>query len=264
MNAQWCFEEDRTRPVFTAEEHVKSKHVQGKAPRLPRRAVVFCLGRGLPLLAERFPTQLLCQRLPGFITHTPVLAVEGWEGLCFLDGGRGAPQAACVIETLHALGTEEILLLGLCGAFGEAVQVGDVLLPARLLCEEGVSRHYLPDPETAVPQGSWSFGQLAEAFQGAGLRVRRENTVTTDAVYRQTFYKEARWRSLGYAGVDMEASAAVSVCGYYGMGSAVALMASDKHPLEPGAPAWAWGNENFAEKRDRFLEAGIRLARDGL
>ena len=108
------------------------------------------------------------------------------------------------------------------------------------------------------------FGQLAEAFQGAGLRVRRENTVTTDAVYRQTFYKEARWRSLGYAGVDMEASAAVSVCGYYGMGSAVALMASDKHPLEPGAPAWAWGNENFAEKRDRFLEAGIRLARDGL
>ena len=118
-----------------------------------------------------------------------------------------------------------------------------------------------PPPETAVPQGSWSFGQLAEAFQGAGLRVRRENTVTTDAVYRQTFYKEARWRSLGYAGVDMEASAAVSVCGYYGMGSAVAL---DKHPLEPGAPAWAWGNENFAEKRDRFLEAGIRLARDGL
>ena len=89
MNAQWCFEEDRTRPVFTAEEHVKSKHVQGKAPRLPRRAVVFCLGRGLPLLAERFPTQLLCQQLPGFITHTPVLAVEGWEGLCFFGRRPG-------------------------------------------------------------------------------------------------------------------------------------------------------------------------------
>lgn len=261
--AKWCFEDDRTRPVFTAEEHVRSKHVQEKSPRLPRRAVAFCLGRGLPWLEERFPTQTICPRLPGFITHTPVLAVEGWEGLCFLDGGRGAPQAACTIETLHALGTEEVFLLGLCGAFGEAVQVGDVLVPARLLCEEGASWHYFPDPEAVRPQSPWGFDQLAEAFAGAGLRALREDTVTTDAVYRQTFYKEARWRSLGYAGVDMEASAVVSVCNYYGMASAVALMASDKHPMGPDSPAWAWGNEDFGEKRDRFLEAGVGLARQG-
>lgn len=257
---RWFFEEDHTKPVFTAGEHIQSKHVSGPAEALPPRAVLFCLGRGLPFLEECFCAHVILERLPGFITHTPVLAVEGMDGACFMDGGRGSPQAACVIETIHALGVKEVLLLGLCGAFGEGIQVGDVLVPRRLLCEEGASQHYFPAPETAVPDSPWQEGRLEEAFRQAGLAVKAADTVTTDAVYRQTYYKEAHWRSLGYAGVDMEASAAVSVCNYYGMKSAVALMASDKHPMSPEDPAWAWGNESFPEKRGAFLTAGIQLA----
>ncbi len=257
----WFYEEDGTRPVFTAEEHVQSKHVTTEVARLPKRAVLFCLGRGLPLLEETREVKVLMERLPGFITHTPVLQAAGHENVCFLDGGRGAPQAACVVETLHALGTEEVLLLGLCGAFGEEIQVGDVLLPGRVLCEEGASWHYFPQPVTAeMEKRPWGRELLAKTFSQAGLTVRLADTVTTDAVYRQTFYKEARWRDLGYAGVDMEASAVANVCRFYNMRCEAALMASDKHPLSPEQPAWAWGAGDFKEQRDRFLKAAIGLA----
>ena len=255
----WFFEDDHTRPVFTAEQHIHSKHGTGQAA-LPRRAVAFCLGRGLPVLRERFPARPVMEELPGFIAHSPVLAVDGCGSVCFVDGGRGAPQAVCTVEALHALGVEEVLVVGLCGAFGAEVQVCDVLLPGRLLIEEGASRHYFADPEFAELDSPWPRAELAGELERRGFAVRLADTVTTDAPYRQTFYKEALWRRMGCAGVDMEASAIVSVCSYYGMKSAVALMASDKHPLAEDAPPWAWGSERFRERRDDFIEACIRLS----
>lgn len=249
---QWYDEADHTRPVFTAEQHIGRKFPDGM-PKLPRRAVAFCLGRGLPVLQERFETSVLMEELAGFITHTPVLAVKGRDDVCFLDGGRGAPQAVCVVESLHALGVEELLVVGLCGAFGADIQVCDVLVPGRLLIEEGSSQHYFASPEYAVPGGP--LKELAAYLASRGFNVKPADTVTTDAPYRQTFYKEALWRERGCAGVDMEASAMVSVCNYYGMKSAVALMASDKHPLDESAPPWAWGNMDFKARQNDFIAA---------
>ena len=139
---QWFFEDDNTSPVFTAKQHAESKHVTTGVRPLPRRGVAFCLGRGLPVLLERFRARLIMEELPGFIAHSPVYTVEGHENVCFFDGGRGAPQAGCCVETVHALGVEELLVVGLCGAFGEDIEVCDVLLPERLLIEEGTSHHY--------------------------------------------------------------------------------------------------------------------------
>ncbi len=255
---QWFFENDYTPPVFTAEQHIHSGHVSGPVSALPPRAVAFCLGRGLPVLQERFQTHVLMDALPGFISHSPALTIAGNCNVCFHDGGRGAPQAACYAETLHALGVQELLVVGLCGAFGEDVNVGDVLLPRRLLVEEGASRHYSAEPVWAVPEG---FGpSLGDFLAEAGFTVKKYDTVTTDAVYRQTYYKEALWREKGCAGVDMEASAYVSLCNYYGMKCRVALMASDKHPLTPNSPPWDWGSLDFRSQRDNFIEACVQWA----
>lgn len=257
---QWFFEDDHTTPVFTAEQHSKSGHIAWEQAELPARAVVFCLGRGLPVLRERRETRLLMEALPGFIAHSPVFTLAGREDVCFLDGGRGAPQAASTIETIHALGVKEVLIVGLCGAFGEDISVCDVLLPRRLLVEEGASRHYSVDPVHAVPDSPWPLEDFAGFLTEKGFSVKSRDVVTTDAVYRQTYYKEARWREMGFAGVDMESSAIVSICNYYGMKSAAALMASDKHPLTPDSPPWNWGNLDFRARRDDFIEACIQWA----
>ena len=255
---QWFFDGDRTPPVFTARQHAESKHVTTSVSPLPRRGVAFCLGRGLPVLLERFETRLIMEELPGFIVHSPVYMIEGFDNVCFFDGGRGAPQAGCCVETVHALGVEELLVVGLCGAFGEDIEVCDVLLPGRVLIEEGPSHHSSAGQEYTVRESPWPGEQMAD-FLG-GFAVKRRDTVTTDAPYRQTYYKEALWRQNGFYGVDMEASALVSVCNYFGMKSAVALMASDKHPLSPDSPPWTWGNVDFKARRDDFIEACVRMA----
>ena len=56
---QWFFEDDNTSPVFTAKQHAESKHVTTGVRPLPRRGVAFCLGRGLPVLLERFRARLI-------------------------------------------------------------------------------------------------------------------------------------------------------------------------------------------------------------
>lgn len=256
----WFFENDHTRPVFTAEQHIASKGLDKQTCPLPKRAVAFCLGRGLPVLEERFQVETKLEQLPGFITYSPVLTLLGRNNLCFVDGGRGAPQAACTVETLHALGVEDVLVVGLCGVFGEDVQVCDVLIPEKILCEEGASRHYFAEPGLALPDSPFDRDRTAAFLQDRRFSVKRLNTVTTDAPYRQTFFKEALWREKGFAAVDMEASAIVNVCRYYGMKSLVLLMASDRHPLAENAPPWAWGGGDFRECRDNFIAACVELA----
>lgn len=257
---QWFFAEDRTSPVFTARQHAESGHITTEVRTLSRRGVAFCLGRGLPVLRERFGVRVIMEELPGFIAHSPVYAVEGHEDVCFFDGGRGAPQAGCYVETVHALGVEELLVVGLCGAFGEDVEVCDVLIPERLLIEEGTSLHYSHGREYAVPDSPWPVEHMGGFLGGRGFTVKRRDIVTTDAPYRQTYYKEALWRERGFAGVDMESSAMVSVCNYFGMKCAAALMASDRHPLSPDSPPWAWGNVDFKGRRDDLIEACIEMA----
>ena len=91
----WFSPQDHSAPVIHPEKHAQSKHPGQPLPALPRQAVVFCLGKGLPLLQERFAPSLALDQLPGFITHSPVYQVEGAPHTCFLHGGYGAPQAAC-------------------------------------------------------------------------------------------------------------------------------------------------------------------------
>lgn len=72
------------------------------------------------------------------------------------------------------------------------------------------------------------------------LNAKRAGVVSSDAVYRQTFYKERLWRERGAACVEMETSAVFSVSAYLGIKAAAALVVSDVHPTDEGAPDWHW------------------------
>ena len=249
----WYDPEDHSKPVIDPPAQIASKYPEMDVPVLPERAVVFCLGRGLPVLREHFPCRTLMEKLPGFITHSEVLCVEGNDRVCFLHGGYGSPQIACTVETLRVLGVKEIFLVGLCGGFEERLAVGDILLPDKIWSEEGTSLHYLENPGFAVVLPSVSFDEIGSFFRDKGYRVFQNPTVTTDAVYRQTFHKEQTWREKGCVAVDMESSALVNLCTLYGIRNTVALMVSDRHPLSESDSAWRWGNSNYNELCRRFI-----------
>lgn len=64
--------------------------------------------------------------------------------------------------------------------------------------------------------------------------------ISTDAIYRQTFYKEALWRKKGCVGVDMETSALMSIGKYLDLQVVSILMVSDKHPISKENETWEW------------------------
>lgn len=255
----WFHQNDCSPTVFPPKKHIAKRFPQNQGKTLPERAVVFFLGKGLPILREAFETELLAEQLPGFAIHTPVLKVRGSGQVCFVHGGYGAPCAASTVETLAAMGVQEFYLVGLCGAFGEEVQVGDLIVPKRILSEEGTSRHYREDFTFAEVPDREPPETLDDYFARRGFTVRRRDTVTTDAVYRQTFQKEAYWREQGCVGVDMEASALVTVCNYYGKSATVFLMASDKHPMEEGAGDWQWGSLDFGELQRKLVTSCVEF-----
>lgn len=256
----WFDPEDRSKPVISPPEQIRSKYPEMQVPVLPARAVVFCMGRGLPVLKEMYSCEQIMEKLPGFITHSEVLGVKDIPGVCFLHGGYGAPQVACTIETLHVLGVKEVILVGLCGGFDQELSVGDVLLPGKILSEEGTSLHYREASGFAEVSPPVPFGEAASFFRGRGYRVWQKDTVTTDAVYRQTFHKEKIWRDMGCAAVDMEASALVNICNLYGIGNMVILMVSDRHPLCEDDPEWKWGCTDFGELCEQFIRNCIEFS----
>lgn len=167
------------------------------------------------------------------------MVVKEHLNVCFVHGGYGSPAIADTVETLIALGIKDIVLIGMCGGFSNKVNVGDVIIPRKVLIEEGTSLHYyesiefVKQSEMLISKGLSYFSQYFNTYQ--------LNTVTTDAIYRQTFYKEEYWRNMDCVGVDMESSALLSVSKYYGIEPNVILLVSDKHPINKEDKNWDWG-----------------------
>ena len=238
---------DDSQPVITAQGHIASAH-GSSCVRLPETCVLYFFSRAVPFLISHFKTRTLTEHLPCFLVNSPCYTLETRTDICFVHSGLGAPCAADMVETLAALGVRRILVSGLCGVFASGIQAGDWILPEKILSEEGTSRHYLENAQWA--EADPLLYEKAQSFFAARGGVVPQNTVTTDAIYRQTFKKEAQWRDMGCVGVDMEGSAALNVARYLGIPSAALFMASDVHPLVPDEPGWDW--HLTREQREAF------------
>jgi uridine phosphorylase len=113
--------------------------------------------------------------------------------------GMGGPSAAIVIEELIALGAKTFIRIGTCGAFGNGLELGDVVAVERALAEDGASAalgadgDVAPDPELTAA--------LVEACGG-----RAVTTVSSDLFYDRREGVEQGWLARGAAVVEMEAA----------------------------------------------------------
>lgn len=229
----WNFLEDHTPAVITAQCHIESAHANEKLS-LPQTAVLFYMHGGEAFVRKNYKTRLISKRFPRFLASCPVYRLRH-HPLCFLDGGRGAPQAVDTLETLAALGVQNVICLGMCGVFAGGLTCGDILIPSKAFVEEGTSLHYFPSITFSQPDQVLHQTALQTIFGAKDLPI-----VSTDAVYRQTFFKENLWRGQGAAGVDMETSALFSVGAFLKMHVVSVLVASDVHPLAQGEESWQW------------------------
>ena len=247
----WCLPNDRSKAIITADEQINSARRECHL-RLPETAVLFFMSKGTDYLIAHYNTEEMAESFPRFLNRCPIWEIKDLN-LCFLDGGRGAPQAVDTVETLAALGVKNIIAVGMCGAYDENVRVGEIIAPQKAFVEEGTSLHYYESIEASYPNGD--LLEMATAL----LRIRNDPIVSSDAVYRQTFNKEQMWRDKGAVGVDMETSAVFSVAQYLGLKAVALLMVSDIHPIKPDAPKWEW--HMTKDMKYHLAEQGIALAK---
>lgn len=247
----WKYADDHTKAILTARGHIESCHKSGKA-NLPKTALLFYMHGGVEYTIENYKTELLTDSFGRFLGSCPVYKFSDSD-VCFLHGGAGAPQAVDTLETLNALGVKNIVSVGMFGAFGDDVDSGDIVIPDKAFVEEGTSLHYYSSIDYAAPSRQLYNHALSE-IEGA----KTMPIVSTDAVYRQTFYKEELWRNQGAVGVDMETSALFSVGRCLGVNVVAVLIASDKHPKNESAPKWKWTMTK--EMRYRLFNQCIHFA----
>ncbi len=255
---QWTLPGDDSPPVISAQKHIDSRHGGGRVGALPETCVIFEMGAALGFMEKEYKTVTLYDSLPCFLEKPKCISINGRADVCFTRGGYGAPAAVDTLETVRALGVKRVVVVGMCGGFGENINVCGVIVPHKVLCEEGTSHHYFECVDSVAPDEA--LFKKAKAYFSEEFDVSEEPTVTSDAFYRQTFNKEALWREKGCVGVDMESSALLSVCRYYSMPAVTILLCSDKHPMTVDARDWSWGNADFRATREAFMRKSVAFA----
>jgi uridine phosphorylase len=154
--------------------------------------------------------------------------VEELAGRVGIAGGFGigAPAAAVVLEELAALGARRFVSIGLAGALSTDLAIGDVVVCADAVRDEGVSHHYLP-PGHTIGASSSLTAALEAALTACGVPFVRGATWTIDTPYRETITEISHYRAAGVLTVEMEAAALFAVAAYRGVHVAAGFVVSD-------------------------------------
>ena len=250
----WFDKLDTSKPVITAKEQINSAHAKCGSFSLPKTAVLLYMS-GINFIKESFCIELISERFPRFLNACPVYKIKGENEICFLDGGRGAPQAADTVEILNAYGVKNIISVGMIGGFSNKIKCGDIIIPNVAFSEEGTSMHYFSEVNAFGPDNFLHDKALNTICEGKAYPI-----VSTDAIYRQTYKKEELWRNKGAIGVDMETSAIFSVSQYLGIKAVSVLMVSDIHPLNQNEEKWNWKMTDDMRKNIIFKAIDFALS----
>jgi len=139
----------------------------------------------------------------------------------------GAPIAVILLERLIVLGAKNIVGVGSCGSLQENIGIGDYIIPAEAIVEEGTSQHYpLDDP---LPKASEKIsGYLKDSFRANNLNFTMGKVWTTDAPFRETIEKVLTYKNQNVLGVEMEMSALFTVGAFRGVHVGGLLVVSDE------------------------------------
>ncbi len=120
----------------------------------------------------------------------------------------GGPAIAALVEELSAFGVSEFCLWGYCGGLAPDLAIGDCLLAAAALREDGISYHYLEEDNDVIASEwapAWEAPARAAHFRSGVIW-------SSDAIYRETGNKIAAYASRGILGVEMEVASFYAVC----------------------------------------------------
>jgi len=127
----------------------------------------------------------------------------------------GTPMASEITHVFAVLGTRLVVQTGVCGALGDGILAGDLVVATEAGCGEGASQSYLPGQERVAA----SADLVARVMDAADVSVPRHAGPiwTTAALLAEGAAEIERWHGEGYVAVDMETASTFAVAEHFGL-----------------------------------------------
>ena len=224
---------------------------------LPEKCVITFFRKELERFAAENDLPVI-GTLQSEVLDIPVYAVgSGADRLCITMAFCGAPGAAVTLEELHAMGCKKFIVCGGAGALTKDSQVGEIVVPASAVRDEGASYHYIK-PSREIECHRETLATVVSCLKDMGIPFKTGKTWTTDAIYRETPDLIALRRSEGCVTVEMEAAAFFAVSQYYNIPLAQLLYAGD----DVSGEVWDSRNWNTRESiRYNLLSSAIEIVK---
>jgi len=133
--------------------------------------------------------------------------------LGLIHPGVGAAIAGSILEEIIALGSTKIIACGGSGVLNPEIAVGHLIVPQYAYRDEGMSYHYMP-PSEKVAMNPLALTAIQKVLDTKNVPYILSSTWTTDAPYRETPGKAAKFKSLGCTTVEMETAAFIAVADF--------------------------------------------------
>jgi purine-nucleoside phosphorylase len=169
----------------------------------------------------------------------------------------GAPYAVMLLETIIAWGVKKIIFFGWCGAISPDVKIGDIIIPAGAIIDEGTSKHYHQEGDGVSQPSSYLLENTKEALVKEGLAFHEGQIWSTDAIYRETREKVKYYQGKDILAVEMELSALFTVGEFRNIQVVGILVVSDELSTLTWLPGFK--GQRFKENRMSAVKATVGL-----
>lgn len=136
----------------------------------------------------------------------------------------GAAMAATHAHMAAVLGARSVVQVGTFGGLAPHAEVGDVLVPSRVVGRDGVSRQLATVP---IEPDVRLRALLCQHLSANGVGALDGTLVTTTTIALERERDIRRWQRSGFAGVEMEAASTMAVAQHFGLPTAGAFVLFD-------------------------------------
>ncbi|MBT8351274.1 MAG: nucleoside phosphorylase, partial [Deltaproteobacteria bacterium] len=165
----------------------------------------------------------------------------------------GAPYATMLLETIIAWNVQKIIFFGWCGAISHDVKIGDIIIPAGAMIDEGTSKNYHQSNDGISRPSAYVLNNTKEAFTRSGLAFHEGMIWSTDAIYRETGEKVKHYQGKNILAVEMELSALFTVAKFRHVHLGGILVVSDSLATLSWQPGFR--EQRFKENRESTAKA---------
>lgn len=181
------------------------------------------------------------------------------KDLSIINHGVGSPSAGIVMHCLSFLDKlEAVVMLGMCGAIDDDIEIGDFLIPTASIRDEGTSVHYIPQNVPALPD--FCITQMCEdmIIKKRGKRPKSGIMMTTD--YRMWEFDEDFIEYIHkhrIMAIDMEIATLFSVGYALNVPTGAIMLVSDLPLRKGGIKSKNSAEEVFSTFTEEHLQIGI-------